>query len=264
MDIRRSVQDVLSVCRLRCIKVMEAEARSCRSKTWSWASTSWGTLVQSPDGNVYKLVGVCTDTGVGWSVGMPNKQSATVLKAVQVCVARIRLLYVHKDRDMVTVRFHSDEDKSFEGAVAEYARERAWLKTTTGGYDSNRNAVVERRNGKLQAGHRALLLGATGGRLVYEELWDVAMEHMADIANHLPEAGHRTPAMIAGGEELQIEDMMEAFGAQAYYYEAEDRRHVGSKQNDPPGRLGMYVGRSQVINGGHRIVPLSWCGKTQQ
>ena len=221
-----------------------------------------GPLVQSPDGNVYKLVGVCTDTGVGWTVGIPNKQAATVLKAVLVCVARIRLL--HKDRDTVTVRFHSDDDKSFEGAVAEYARERAWLKTTTGGYDSNRNAVVERRNGKLQAGHRALLLGATGGRLVYEELWDVAMEHMADITNHLPEAGHRTPVMIAGGEEMQIEDMMEAFGAQAYYYEAEDRRQVGSKQNDPPGRLGVYVGRSQVINGGHRIVPLSWCGKTQQ
>ena len=117
-----------------------------------------GPLVQSPDGNVYKLVGVCTDTGVGWTVGIPNKQAATVLKAVLVCVARIRLL--HKDRDTVTVRFHSDDDKSFEGAVAEYARERAWLKTTTGGYDSNRNAVVERRNGKLQAGHRALLLGA--------------------------------------------------------------------------------------------------------
>ena len=81
-----------------------------------------GPLVKSPDGNVYKLVGVCTDTGVGWTVGIPNKQAATVLKAVLVCVARIRLL--HKDRDTVTVRFHTDDDKSFEGAVAEYARER--------------------------------------------------------------------------------------------------------------------------------------------
>ena len=107
--------------------------------------------------------------------------------------------------------------------MADCAKDKAWLKTTTGGYDINRNAIVERRNGKLQAGHRALLLGAIGGRLYYEELWDVAMEHMADIANHLLEAGHRTLVMIAGGEELQIEDMMEAFGAQAYYYEATER-----------------------------------------
>ena len=220
-----------------------------------------GPMVQSPDGNLYKLVGVCTDTGVGWAIGVPNKQATTVLRAVQACIAKIRLL--HKDRDTVTVRFHSDDDKSFEGAVADYARDKAWLKTTTGGYDSNRNAIVERRNSKLQAGHRALLLGATGGRLYYEELWDVAMEHMADIVNHLPEAGHRTPVMIAGGEELQIEDMMEAFGAQAYYYEAPERRQVGSKQTDPPGKLGIYVGRSQVINGGHRIVPLEWCDKIQ-
>ena len=32
-----------------------------------------GPLVKSPDGNQYKLVGVCTDTGVGWAVGMPDR-----------------------------------------------------------------------------------------------------------------------------------------------------------------------------------------------
>ena len=221
-----------------------------------------GPLVKSPDGNHYKLVGVCTDTGVGWAVGMPDRNSSTVLRAVQVALARIRLL--HKDSKRVTVRFHSDDDKSFQGAVQEYAKDKAWLQTTTGGYDSNRNSIVERRNGKLAAGHRALLLGATGGRLYYEELWDAAMEHMADLVNHLPEAGHRTPAMMAGGEELTIEDMMEAFGAQVHYYEAAERRQVGSKQTDTPGRLGIYVGRSQVINGGHKVIPIEWDYRAQQ
>ena len=51
--------------------------------------------------------------------------------------------------------------------------------------------------------------------LAYEELWDEAMRHMADLTNHLPEAGGDSPAKKAGGEELEIEDMMEAFGAQA-------------------------------------------------
>ena len=221
-----------------------------------------GPLVKSPDGNLYKLVGICTDTGVGWAVGMPDRQSGTVLRAVQVALARIRLL--HKDSKKVTVRFHSDDDKSFQGAVQEYARDKAWLQTTTGGYDSNRNAIVERRNGKLAAGHRALILGATGGRLYYEELWDTAMEHMADLVNHLPEAGHKTPAMMAGNEELTIEDMMEAYGAQVHYYEAAERRQVGSKQTDTPGRLGVYVGRSQVINGGHRVIPIEWDQRKQQ
>ena len=29
--------------------------------------------------------------------------------------------------------------------------------------------------------------------------------------------GHKTPAMMAGNEELTIEDMMEAYGAQVHY-----------------------------------------------
>ena len=70
--------------------------------------------------------------------------------------------------------------------------------------------------------------------------------------------------MLAGGDELGIEDMMEAFGAAAYYYEAPERRQVGSKQTDTPGCLGVWVGRSHTVNGGHRIVPLQWNVKKQQ
>ena len=68
----------------------------------------------------------------------------------------------------VTVRFHSDGDSSFLDKVKEYARDKPWLQTTTEGYDHNGNSIVERRNGKVQQCHRALLLSATAGRLYYE------------------------------------------------------------------------------------------------
>jgi hypothetical protein len=58
--------------------------------------------------------------------------------------------------------------------------------------------------------------------------------------------------------------MMEAFGALAYYYQASERRVVGSRQSDLPGRMGIWVGRSQVINGGHRVMPIEWDSVKQQ
>ena len=69
--------------------------------------------------------------------------------------------------------------------------------------------------------------------------------------------------MLAGGDDLCIEDVMEAFGAAAHYYEAPERRQVGSKQTDT--RVpGAWVGRSHTVNGGHRKVPLTWNFKKQQ
>ena len=76
-----------------------------------------------------KLVGVCATTGVGYSRGMPNKQAATVLKYVNEILVDLRVAHGH-DPD-VTMRFHSDDDKSFMGKLGEYALERQWLKTTT-------------------------------------------------------------------------------------------------------------------------------------
>ena len=127
-----------------------------------------GPLVKSNNGNIYKLVATEKYSGVKWSEALPNKQDVSVLQAVKVCIARIRLL--HKEKDNVTIRFHTDMDASFRGKAADYALSQSWLQTDTGGYDSNGNSKVERRNKKLQAGVRVRLLGATGGRLYYEEL----------------------------------------------------------------------------------------------
>jgi hypothetical protein len=94
-----------------------------------------GPLVESPDGNVYKLVGVCATTGVGYSRGMPNKQAATVLKYVNEILVDLRVAHGY-DPD-VTMRFHGDDDTSFMGELCKYALEQQWLKTTTEGYASN-------------------------------------------------------------------------------------------------------------------------------
>ena len=90
-----------------------------------------GLLVGSNDGNCYKLVAVETRTGAGWAVGLSDKKDDTVLRGVQACLAKVRLMY--KTRDKVTVRFHSDQDSSFMGSVQKYAESQAWLKTDTGG-----------------------------------------------------------------------------------------------------------------------------------
>ena len=135
-----------------------------------------GPMVESNNGNVYKLVGCEAHTGYGHSVGLKDKSSKTVLRGVQAILARIRV--AHNKTDKVSVRFHSDKDKSFMGEVETYIQEQPWLQTMTEGYDSNGNAIVERRNEKLDQGLRALLLEATGGRLYYEELWDEAMDYV--------------------------------------------------------------------------------------
>ena len=72
-----------------------------------------GPLEESPDGNIWKLVGVEVHSGIGWSQGMPDKTAATVLAAVQNCMAKMRLM--HKHPDNVSVRFHTDMDMSFRG-----------------------------------------------------------------------------------------------------------------------------------------------------
>ena len=69
-----------------------------------------GPLVESPDGNTYKLVGCETSSGIGACVGLPDRKSQSMLRGVQIILARIRL--GHKYNDNVTVRFHSDIEKS--------------------------------------------------------------------------------------------------------------------------------------------------------
>ena len=92
--------------------------------------------------------------------------------------------------------------------------------------------------------------------MYYEELWDEAMDHVHDLVNHMPEAGGETPAQLAGQYTLDIDSMVECFGALAYYYEAPSRRSTRGHQTDTPGKMGIYVGMSRIVAGGHRVMPV--------
>ena len=49
---------------------------------------------------------------------------------------------MHAKNDNISVRFHTDMDKSFEGEVNAYCLDRPWIQTMTEGHDSNGNAIV--------------------------------------------------------------------------------------------------------------------------
>ena len=86
------------------------------------------------------------------------------------------------------------------------------------------------------------------------------MDHAHDIFNHLPEAGSKSPAAKAGAAAMDIDTMVEVFGAKAWYY---DNKHRRTTVTDMPGKRAIYVGRSPVISGGHRIIPIEWDIKRQ-
>jgi hypothetical protein len=52
--------------------------------------------------------------------------------------------------------------------------------------------------------------------MYYEELWDVAMDHVHDLVNHSPESGYKCPVEMAGGQKMDIYNMVECFGSKCY------------------------------------------------
>ena len=70
------------------------------------------------------LVGVTAYTGVGWAQGMLDKSAKSVLHALQAILAQIKILHGHVPD--VSVRFHSDMDKSFEAEVRAYCTDNAY------------------------------------------------------------------------------------------------------------------------------------------
>ena len=57
-------------------------------------------------------------------MGLPDRTSKAALQGIQVILARIRNIHIVKVNGTVSVRFHSDVEKSFEGAVLNYIQER--------------------------------------------------------------------------------------------------------------------------------------------
>ena len=57
--------------------------------------------------------------------------------------------------------------------------------------------------------------------------------------------------------------MVEVVGASAVVYEAPNRRSVINKKLDMPYRQAIYVGRSPIVSGGHRVSMIEWDAKRQ-
>jgi len=144
--------------------------------------------------------------------------------------------------------------------VKAFAAAEGWLQTTTAGYDHNATAQIERRNRKLLEITRKLLLDATGGRTYYEEIWDEAMSHACDVVNNMPEASDLSPVEKEGGKRIDFKSTMNVFGSRVYFYV---NKILRSGKVDITTRQGIWVGRSHVIAGGHRILPIPYHTQTQ-
>ena len=160
----------------------------------------------------------------------------------------------------IVLRFHTDDDTSFKGSVKAFAAAEGWIQTTTAGYDHNATAQIERRNRKLLEITRKLLLDATGGRTYYEEIWDEAMSHACDVVNNMPEASDLSPVEKEGGKRIDFKSTMNVFGSRVYFYV---NKILRSGKVDITTRQGIWVGRSHVIAGGHRILPITYNTQTQ-
>ena len=128
--------------------------------------------------------------------------------------------------------------------------------TRTEGYDHNGAGVVENRNRIMLKGVRSALLGATGGRCRYTEVWGSAFMATNDVINHTAYAGEKSPVQNAGGISFDVEsEHSHIYGSRVIRYEAKERR---DEKLDVSGRLSMYAGRSFVIPNGHRVIDLNW------
>ena len=155
-------------------------------------------MPEDVDGNVSVLAGTVRKQRLRSALGMKNK-TATEVKSKMVRILNVlRRFYPNPEKNAVVMRWHSDDDSSFQGAVEEHVLSQPWLKPNTGGYDHDGNHIAEQVNKKLNERCRVLLMQATGNRKEFEELAVPAMEHSADVENFQPEAGPHTPAEKAG------------------------------------------------------------------
>ena len=195
---------------------------------------------------------------MGACIALPNKEADTVLGGLKLALQRIRT--ASGGQKKIVLRFHTDDDTSFKGSVKAFASEEGWLQTTTEGYDHNATAQIERRNRKLLEITRKLLLDATRGRTYYEEIWDEAMAHACDVVNNMPEASDLSPVEKEGGKRIDFKSTMNVFGSRVYYYV---NKILRTGKVDITTRQGIWVGRSHLIAGGHRILPITYNTMTQ-
>jgi hypothetical protein len=213
----------------------------------------------SSSGNIWHLSAKEAKYGILSARGLPDKTASTVLKTIQEMIASIRAR-VGPDAPMV-VRFHSDDDPSMQKEVREWILSQQALQTDTGGYDSNKNALVERSHSKLIAAARTSMRLATGASNQYREVWDEAFDHCAEAVSNSPENGLTSPweRVKADYPNTKLVNMLEEYHplfCQVRYPVCKERRM--EPQFDDRAGLALWAGKSRKIPGASRVIPITF------
>jgi hypothetical protein len=210
------------------------------------------------DGYTYAYVGVEVGSGYGY-VGLQNSRSATdTVESVKRFESELK--QVSGDSSVGIVHHHYDDDKSFRGAVEEYAIAHGWRDTHTGGYRPNANSVVERRIGMLNQVFRCLLLVATGGHVYYEQLWGPGLVHANEVVNARPWPDRDAPVVALSGDVVVKPRSEHVFGEYCIYRVSKEQK---SGKWQPNAEMGIWSGHSKDVVGGHIVAPIKWNKSSQ-
>jgi hypothetical protein len=212
-----------------------------------------GPFEPDVDGHKFALVGVELGSSKGHVGLLTDRTAKQCLQSIKQFESDLK--QASNDRDTQIVAFHHDDDKSFRGCVEEYALEKGWVHTHTGGYDPNCNSIVERRIGMLHQLFRVLLLCATGGSVYYEQLWGRGLSYASDIIDSMPWPDRESPNSFLAGKEVSPPEDRHVFGAYCLYYIDKDQR---SGKWQPAAEMGVWVGLNPDVKGGHFICPIRW------
>lgn len=172
----------------RCRTCFESRMRSRYHKRMPEKKTAgqvsadiFGPMPTSLHGNEWGLVVVKRDSGMIFTMAMPNKDSYTIAEHLE----ELGLL------KMRIWRMHSDSDKSFLGHVAADLRTKQIVSTDIGGYDPASNGIAENAMGRVVFAGRGLMLEAR----VTLDTWDDACLHATDILNRTGKQDGSLPAL---------------------------------------------------------------------
>ena len=189
------------------------------------------------DGNTFALVAVEIASSKGGVYLQTDKTAASCLESIKQFESDLK--QTAQDTAKTVSHFYHDNDASFRGVVSDYARDKGWVDTHTGGYDPNCNSIVERRIGMLNQLFRIILLCATGGATYYEALWGRGLCYASSIIDSMPWPDRESPNSFLAGKELEPDSDRHVFGAYCLYYIDQEQR-AGKWQ--PTSEMGIWVG----------------------
>ena len=219
----------------------------------------FGPLPPDVDGHVWALIVVeVGHTDFGIVQMLKDKEAASVSEGLKLAINKLERM--KKPTLGTVVRVHSDDDKSFLGAVKDYLLDKCIKQTNTGGYRPQNNSRVERRIRMLTEAFRASLLHATGGLDCYDSLWGPGLVHACDCVNRSRWSDGRTPHEALTGEKAVWNKRDHVFGASTVRYSPKEHR---ASKFEAPGKRAVWVGKSETTVDSDLVVPVEWDADTK-